>query len=116
MQPENLREYEIIRNEMFTVKDCITKYIGYVFAGFGAAIYGLVRIGFDPQDSNKLIIFSMIFSITITAVLFWTAVMKDIIQLPKTLLGTLLLNVFQEKFIYMCRIIITRLISWKTNG
>ena len=33
MQSENVKEYELVRAEMITVKDCITKYIGFVLAG-----------------------------------------------------------------------------------
>lgn len=44
MKAENVKEYELIRDEMITVKDCITRYIGYVFGGSGAAIYGMARM------------------------------------------------------------------------
>ncbi|MFZ3136769.1 MAG: hypothetical protein WA126_05180 [Thermodesulfovibrionales bacterium] len=39
----NVEEYKLIRKEMINLKDCITKYIGYVFAGSGAMIYGLAK-------------------------------------------------------------------------
>ncbi|MEW5948525.1 MAG: hypothetical protein AB1711_03845 [Thermodesulfobacteriota bacterium] len=40
----NVEEYKLIRQEMINLKDCITKYIGYVFAGSGAMIYGLAKV------------------------------------------------------------------------
>lgn len=47
MQAKNVKEYESIRAEMLNVKDCITKYVGYVFGGSGAAIYGLSKMEID---------------------------------------------------------------------
>ena len=44
MQNSNVKEYSSIRMEMNNLKECITKYIGYAFAGSGAMIYGLARI------------------------------------------------------------------------
>jgi len=37
MQSENVKEYELIRDEMSTVKDCITRHIGFVLGGSGVA-------------------------------------------------------------------------------
>jgi hypothetical protein len=33
MQEESLKEYEQIRSEMLNLKDCVTKYMGYVIQG-----------------------------------------------------------------------------------
>jgi hypothetical protein len=44
MQPENIKEYQMIRQEMIAVKDCITKYIGYVLGGSGAAVFLIARM------------------------------------------------------------------------
>ncbi len=52
MQNENEKEFELIRKEMISVKDCITKYLGYIFAGSGAAIYGLARME-TPGNINR---------------------------------------------------------------
>ncbi|MDD4874380.1 MAG: hypothetical protein PHE15_05330 [Dehalococcoidales bacterium] len=58
----NQKEIELIRKEMTSLKDCITKYVGYVFAGSGAAVYGIARMN-RLQDSilNNDISFGMSF-------------------------------------------------------
>ena len=43
MDPKNIQEYKLIRQEMITVKDCITKYIGFVLGGSGIAVYGIAH-------------------------------------------------------------------------
>lgn len=50
MQPENVREYEMVRQEMSSVKDCITKYIGFVLGGSGAAIFLIARMGHNTGE------------------------------------------------------------------
>ncbi|MEW6657671.1 MAG: hypothetical protein AB1424_03325 [Thermodesulfobacteriota bacterium] len=50
MQSENVKEYEMVREEMSSVKDCITKYIGFVLGGSGAAVFLIARMG---QNLNK---------------------------------------------------------------
>lgn len=43
-QMQREKELELLRKEMINLKDCITKYLGYVFAGSGAAVYGIGRM------------------------------------------------------------------------
>jgi hypothetical protein len=38
MQPENIDEYKVVREEMLRLKDCMTNYVGMALAGAGAAI------------------------------------------------------------------------------
>lgn len=45
MRQENVKEYEFLRKEMDTVKQCITTYLGYVLGGSGLAVYGTVTLG-----------------------------------------------------------------------
>ena len=45
MKEQNVKEYELVRQEMITVKECITKYIGFVFGGTGLAVYGMIAVG-----------------------------------------------------------------------
>lgn len=59
MQAENIAEYQILREEMGTVKDCITKYIGYVLGGAGAAIYGMASMGTIPLNDMEIVITSL---------------------------------------------------------
>lgn len=51
MQHENVKEYELVRNEMITVKECITKYVGFVLGGAGAAVFLISRIGQSSTPS-----------------------------------------------------------------
>ena len=41
MEKQNIREYELIRQEIVSVKDCMTTYIGWVIGGTGIAVVGL---------------------------------------------------------------------------
>lgn len=38
MQKENVEEYKLIRQEMLSLKNCITNYVGMALAGTGAAV------------------------------------------------------------------------------
>jgi hypothetical protein len=69
MQTENITEYQLLRDEMATVKDCITKYIGYVLTGSGAAIYGMARMGQIPTNDSALAVTSVALSVILNSVL-----------------------------------------------
>lgn len=70
MQTQNIKEYELVRDEMLTVKDCITKYIGFVLGGAGAAVFLLVRGGDKFQLSSfEISLMSLSFSIIINFVM-----------------------------------------------
>ena len=64
MQRENIKEYELVRHEMLTVKDCITKYISFVLGGVGATVVLLARSG-DRSHFSSLEISIMSFSLCI---------------------------------------------------
>jgi hypothetical protein len=58
MQEESLKEYEQIRSEMLVLKDCVTKYMGYVLGGTGVAVFGFTAIeatGFSLAWSAMLL-------------------------------------------------------------
>jgi hypothetical protein len=70
MQAENIKEYELIRAEMLNVKDCITKYLGYVFGGTGAAIYGLARLNENfAVDTVRMGVIALALSALFTLIL-----------------------------------------------
>jgi len=69
MQFENIKEYELVRSEMITVKECITKYLGFALGGTGAAIYGRALIRSLHVDSFALNIIYPALSLIISFVL-----------------------------------------------
>ena len=69
MQAENIAEYQILREEMGTVKDCITKYIGYVLGGAGAAIYGMASMSTVPLNDMEIVITSLSLSAILNFIL-----------------------------------------------
>lgn len=72
MQSENIKEYESIRIEMLNLKDCITKYVGYVLAGSGAMIYGIARVErsiSETINSPEVAVITSGFSMLISLVL-----------------------------------------------
>ena len=60
MQSENVKEFELIRAEMSTVKDCITKYIGFVLGGSGVAVYGIAGMGKNSDNHSSMSTFEMV--------------------------------------------------------
>ena len=52
MKSENVKEYELVRQEMITVKECMTKYIGFVLGGSGVAAY--IIVGAVGQSAAKM--------------------------------------------------------------
>lgn len=72
MLNRNVEEYKLIRQEMNNLKDCITKYIGYVLAGSGAMIYGLARMDrseIPTSLSPEIAVVSASFSMLISLIL-----------------------------------------------
>lgn len=57
MQAENIKDYELIRTEMSSLKSCITNYMGFVIGGSGIALYELIsKSGFVSNTvSNQSI-------------------------------------------------------------
>jgi hypothetical protein len=52
MQKQNISEYELLRKELLQVKQCITNYIGYVFTGSGALLFGLTSLNLKEIDKK----------------------------------------------------------------
>jgi hypothetical protein len=69
MQSENVEEYKLVRGEMLTVKDCITKYVSFALGGSAAAIYGMARIVAYKPGNYELAIISPALSLMISFVL-----------------------------------------------
>ncbi len=69
MENNTIKEYEILRGEMLSVKECITNYIGFVLGGSGIASISMIGIvaarGKDLDGivklENLLALFSMTF-------------------------------------------------------
>jgi hypothetical protein len=70
MQEQNLREYEGLRTELITLKNCITTYVGFVAAGSATAFWALAAIKTEG-DGQKIAIglASILLAITSTFVL-----------------------------------------------
>jgi hypothetical protein len=69
MRPENIKEYELLRNEMVTVKECITKYLGYVLGGSGLSVYGMVTLVQGNLKPFFIALMSFAFAIIMSFVL-----------------------------------------------
>jgi len=63
-----MEELNILRAELLNLKDCITKYLGFIFAGLGASIYGLARL-------NEITsVYASYFSLTISNIVTFIAI------------------------------------------
>jgi len=69
MQKENIREYTSIKEEIMSIKNCITNYIGYVLGGTGTAVYALSSIGQAPAGYFGIAYTSLVLSVIISFVL-----------------------------------------------
>ena len=69
MQAQNIREYELVRAEMTSVKDCMTNYIGFVLGGSGVALFGVISLGTFTTNLLGLSYVSLFISILISLVL-----------------------------------------------
>lgn len=69
MDDRNIREYEVLRTEMLSVKECITNYIGFVLGGSGIAsisVFGILGSGINNVGTvikldNMMSLFSILF-------------------------------------------------------
>jgi hypothetical protein len=68
MQSENYQEYRMIREEVQSLKDCMTNYVGFVLGGSGVAIFGLANL---PAKENPwgIALASLFLSLLISMVL-----------------------------------------------
>lgn len=64
MQKENEKEFALLRTEMLNVKGCITQYLGYVFAGSGAAVYGIARMNQSADSTYGTAMATLAFAIS----------------------------------------------------
>jgi hypothetical protein len=72
MLARNVEEYKLIREEMTSLKNCITTYIGFVFAGSGAMIYALTSVDMDkPESVCVALVASALFSVLVSMILFF---------------------------------------------
>lgn len=69
MQNQNIREYELMRDEMINLKDCVTTYMGYVLGGSGLAIFGLASLAATFSYVEAVVFASLILSIIISLIL-----------------------------------------------
>jgi|GEM_PF-5869847 len=69
MEKQNLREYELIREEMLSLKNCITNYMGFVIGGSGVAYYGLVSITNGSNSFSRIAYAPLFLSFIVTSVL-----------------------------------------------
>lgn len=53
MEKQNVREYEIVREELINIRNCITNYVGFLIGGSGFAVAGIVYIA--KPDSLLLV-------------------------------------------------------------
>lgn len=70
MQKENIKEYELIRTELLSVKNCTTDYIGFTLGGSGLAIFGLGLIINESPNDVVLFYVPLAISIVITLILY----------------------------------------------
>lgn len=52
----DLSEYTLVREEMISIKSCITTYMGYVLGGTGAALFGMAAI--NRSDNNYFLAYA----------------------------------------------------------
>lgn len=69
MNSENVKEYDLIRQEMISIKECITKYIGFVLGGSGVAIYAIISMGDFSANFYEKAFTCLLLSIIISFVL-----------------------------------------------
>ena len=69
MKPENVKEYDLIRQEMISVKECMTKYIGFVLGGSGLAIYAILSMGHSSARFYEIAFTCFLLSVIMSFVL-----------------------------------------------
>ena len=53
MQEQNISEYKLIREELSSIKRCMTDYLGFILGGSGFAVFGLGFI-VNPDGSGRI--------------------------------------------------------------
>jgi hypothetical protein len=69
MKYGNIKEYELIRQEMTTVKECITQYLGFVLGGTGIAVYAILAMSNTGTRFCEVAFISFVLSIMMSFVL-----------------------------------------------
>lgn len=64
METQNIKEYELLREETLALRECITDYMGFVVGGSGAAMFGLAALRLFGQD-NKIAVAYVAFGISL---------------------------------------------------
>jgi len=71
MQPQNVAEYTAIREELTTLKNCITNYVGFVVAGSATAFWGLAgRASEKGPERLAMATMAMLLAIVSVLILF----------------------------------------------
>lgn len=69
MEAQCLKEYELVREEMLSLKECMTSYVGYVLGGSGIALFGLASFGTSQAGLASIAITSLILSLLVSLIL-----------------------------------------------
>ncbi len=70
MQSQNLEEYRLIRQELQSLKDCITNYFGFILGGTGIAVLGLGTLFIKGTESHIIVYISFLISLLVSFVMF----------------------------------------------
>lgn len=66
MDKQNIKEYELMRVELLSIKSCITTYMGYMLSGAGASLVGMAAMS---KNANSWFIVYASASVTIVMLL-----------------------------------------------
>jgi hypothetical protein len=69
MQRPNVEEYRLLREELQSLKNCMTTYVGFSLVGTGASIVGLTVFALEKPNYQGLTIASITLAMIITMVL-----------------------------------------------
>ncbi len=110
MTRESLREYQLIREEMRGVKDCMTNYVGYMLGGSGAAIFGFTALSISGVGYIGLAYSALMMSLLVSMVLL---VIFYKFHSHNRYAGYCKLLSF-EKFEYLATVRPVQLFTWET--
>jgi hypothetical protein len=69
IQSDIAKDYELVRQEMTNLKDCITNYMGFVLGGAAVTIYGLIYEGLAKGHFMEVAYMSLIVSVILSFIL-----------------------------------------------
>ena len=70
MQYQNKIEYELVREELLKLKECITSYMGFVIGGSGVAFFGIAAVSKNPGSHEILGFSCILLSVIVSLVLY----------------------------------------------